>query len=40
MEEELFVTPIEITPFKGKYMKIRRGDFFVILDPNKYDIAS
>ncbi len=39
-DENLFVTPLEIIPFKGKYMKIKRGEHFVILDPNKYDISS
>ena len=39
-DDYLFVTPLEIIPFKGKYMKIKRGEHFLILDPNKYDISS
>lgn len=39
-DDQLCVTPLEIIPFKGKYMKIKRGDHFLILDPNKYDISS
>lgn len=38
--EHLNLTPIELMPFKGKYMKIKKGEQILILDPNKYDISS
>lgn len=39
-DEENYIVPFEIETYKGKYMKIKRNDFKIILDPNKYDINS
>jgi len=39
-DDKVILSPIELMPFKGKYMKIKRGEQVLILDPNKYDISS
>jgi len=39
-EEDVTTIPYEIETFKGKYMKIKKRDFKIILDPNKYNISS
>lgn len=39
-ETEFMREKMQIMPYKGKYMKVMKGHYLYILDPNKYDIAS
>jgi hypothetical protein len=39
-DEDVNKMPFEIETYKGKFMKIKRRDFKILLDPNKYHISS
>jgi hypothetical protein len=39
-EEDVMKIPFEIETYKGKFMKIKKRDFKILLDPNKYHISS